>query len=113
MSGDPENGKVLESVSMADLAQKRAAMHRAPAFFRALRRCWLSCGFAAFMAFVAGTAVMKMRQPHEFFSKALTTAVESGKLNVTSIFLLTAAAVILAAAARFVFCLLDEMKKKG
>jgi hypothetical protein len=113
MSNDPENSKVIESVSLADLVRKRPAPRRTPAFFRALRRCWLSCGFAAFMAFAAATAVMKMRQPGEFFSKALTTAVESGKLNVTSVFLLFAGAVILAALARFVFCLLDEIKKSG
>ena len=84
-----------------------------PAFFRALRRCWLSCGFAAFLAFTGMVAVRKIGQPREFFSNALATATESGKLNVTSMFLLFAVAVIFLACVRFVFCLLDEMKKKG
>lgn len=113
MSNEPENNKVVESVSVADLIQKRPVSRSAPAFFRALRRCWLSCGFAGFMAATSGVALRKIPQPQEFFSKAVTTVIESGKLNVTSMFLLFTAAVILAAVIRFVFCLMDEMNKKG
>ena len=98
---------------MADLIQKRPPRRQRPALFRALRRCWLFCAFAVFLAGVSAEALRKIPQPQEFFSKALTTAMESGKLNVTSMFLLFTAAVILAAIIRFIFCLTDEMKKKG
>lgn len=113
MSNDPENGKVVESVSMAELLQRKAAHRPAPAIFRALRRCWLSCVFAVFFAAVIGAALQRIKQPWEFFKSALSKAVESGKMSVPSMFLLFSATVIVAAVIRFVYCLADEMKKKG